>query len=33
MLHREALASRNISQELQTVFQAAPGVVNYVKVH
>jgi hypothetical protein len=31
MLHREALVSRNMSEELETVFQAVIRVVNYVK--
>jgi len=31
MLHRQALASRDMNEELQTVFQAIIRVVNYVK--
>jgi hypothetical protein len=31
MLHRQALASRNVSQALETVFKAAIRAVNYVK--
>jgi hypothetical protein len=31
MPHRQAFASRNMSEELQTVFEAVIRVVNYVK--
>jgi hypothetical protein len=31
VLHRQTLASRNISVELQNVFQAVIRIVNYVK--
>jgi hypothetical protein len=31
MLNRQALACRNIIEELQTVFQAVIRVVNYIK--
>jgi hypothetical protein len=31
MLHRQALASRNMSEELQTVYKAVIIVVIYVK--
>jgi hypothetical protein len=32
MLNKQELSSRNISEELQSVFQAVIGVVNYVKI-
>jgi len=31
MFHRQALAPRNMSEELQTVLQALIRIVNYVK--
>jgi hypothetical protein len=31
MLYGQALASRNMSEELRTIFEAVVGVVNYVK--
>jgi hypothetical protein len=31
MLHRQAFASGDMSEELQTVFQAVSRVLNYVK--
>jgi len=33
MLEIQALASRNMSEELQTIFQADIIVVNFVKIH